>query len=408
MRYYLINAKHYLKPDIGYYNHRWGYGIDLTTVLSQIQAVEQNVLGAVKTTDWRQHGDPWVWTGKCHHCVTHTVLGDTYLREAIDYLRAQAGVNAFPWASVPSAAEYGTSSMRTGLNIRHILELRQAIGRISSDSSWKRTVGMWNGSEYVYSGEEDAVQARMDIILSRTFNASWSAQRQEGWSPPEVSYPPYEYGPTEEFVDATYSYVDIIYLNESLLTDDFETAYPAYVASLALGGSESPALGSIYSVHNEKFEEYGAGGYAGGMNTTADYSDSDSGQTATEEYVSETEWKQGSALPTSLADLNGSGSGQYHWIAPAETIPYMIMTTYGEGYTFWEEHYAGAKSQYDGGSRVYSDMPMVVRGNAYCGSIQHAEYQARAYLEGGGGGNWIYWTAPVLPANWPNDIYTTP
>lgn len=90
--------------------------------------------------------DPCEWTAdylspllaKSPHMILDCPgLGTTYFREAIDATRAAASLPAFPWATVPSTSEWqDITNAKRGVSALHITELKQAIGRIVTSSTW--------------------------------------------------------------------------------------------------------------------------------------------------------------------------------------------------------------------------------------------------------------------------------
>lgn len=109
---------------------------DYTDVMEALQSVESSILGGT-LTDWAvEMGGGPIQSGSPHHCVTHEVLGNCYLRDAVDYLRANGGADPFPWFSVPAdQAEWESHSWKTAFSRLHILEFKQAIGRIVGSGS---------------------------------------------------------------------------------------------------------------------------------------------------------------------------------------------------------------------------------------------------------------------------------
>jgi len=151
MGHYLIRQK----AGIGIPSSNNGI-IDLFMIQVLLQQVERklNVFGDVgappgtrKNTRFRALNGALPGTlNTPHMAVVHPEIGNTYLPEAIDWMRNEVGVPSYGWDSVPAQSEWPLNRFwKKGRNRRHAAELIEAIGRVVDLSSEVQPWPVWNG-----------------------------------------------------------------------------------------------------------------------------------------------------------------------------------------------------------------------------------------------------------------------
>lgn len=388
-----------------------------------------------------------------HFMVDHPVLGPTYLREAINWLRAQKGAPAFGWVSVPSAAEWGTRSWKEGLNRRWINAMRQAIGRIQqtqtgSPQTLKLHLGTVTSTGSI-TYAPPAVQFTGGSEISITNRVSGNVSYGKKWSkglslvnPADdytVNYPftysapdlDWAWNPTqfEGFVRVFERISGATGTPGVITYDPFEQAYPDFVAVLPFGSSVAAPVDTY---------TYGEGGFTstgnqtvqfslGGRNWTGSNPANPNSGTFTqvdgggetfnlrdpnESEVGTSRFSGGGVLPQTVEEVLTVGAftgSKYLWAIPPDGIEDLDLpaspTLAGDASSYKDQIDAWITPQ---------DLPAVERyGSMKASESYHRSARAVAQVfrpRGAAGGNWIFWTEEIIPTDaspaWPNDVYT--
>lgn len=128
MGWYTINQSHNWESERRTFSADH-LGEDLNEVLGNLNLIEK-YLGLDQSIWHYDYGSP-LYTAS-PHMVIQPGGGDikAYLRDRIDFVRDYAGVEPFEWQWVIPSNLWVLSDPRTGVNLKHILELKQAIGRL--------------------------------------------------------------------------------------------------------------------------------------------------------------------------------------------------------------------------------------------------------------------------------------
>jgi len=436
MGYYDIEAKK--KKDItdSVYAASENLLTDLVNVYDRLREVELAVLGAYKTTGWNAtYGSP-VAKGYPHMRVVHSVLGDTYLREAVDHLRSNGGAAAFPWDTVPSKAQMQTAGHPLkGLSMRHILELYQAIGR--AVASPKLRVRKYNilddgslslvSTSYLYAGDTvDCAAIDEDVEIQGGMH------RVVNYIGGQYVYYTYYDDPTPEW--DTYgghndSYEVCIFNvpdDEDLpAADALETAHSSIITTIdpvdtdsgdPLGGlSSDPDTITNYHLSDPTPR---AGSYVSGWVNAAPYipyTDIGTGdvgvgpvQGTTAGLDTSWAWKTSDSDPTSQTDLLNGDTGNdktYFWVWP--TGKTKLRPFQGNNPTDYELAYVQDRATLmglgnpDDGERTDSVGIHMRQDSAVTSSMTVQSYSYE-------GGAWLHWDRPMtkaelIAAGWPVD-----
>lgn len=116
---------------------RENWAPDLSLVLERINAIE-NLLDQPQSTWYNTdpdtgtfYGDPFVSAFAHPRINTFGAPKQWYLRDRIDQLRSIGNVAPFPWKYMPNLADYTARFRTCALDARQILEMLQAIGRVT-------------------------------------------------------------------------------------------------------------------------------------------------------------------------------------------------------------------------------------------------------------------------------------
>jgi len=425
MGYYDIEAKK--KKDItdSVYAASENLLTDLVNVYDRLREVELAVLGAYKTTGWNAtYGSP-VAKGYPHMRIVHSVLGDTYLREAVDHLRSNGGAAAFPWDTVPSKAQMQTAGHPLkGLSMRHILELYQAIGRVTAGLDRHQYQVPESGALVLldtdtyrspYSVALDVLD-QVEMCSQGKFTlGSWQDMQWLGcgcgmnWA-----YPP-------AFVRDGGSDAEVYIFEKMEATSNaLETMFSSVVTS---AGSSSPSFGAEYTnVDTKDVEMQGCLGGGGASRTISgdfclndayeyvyfDEGDWEKNIHGTTTLGTSLAWKSSNSLPTTQADLEAgddNANGTYVWIWPvgmSQISPWPGNADAGD--EDWIEEYevirqelidwAAAECSTSIGANLHMSLQISAQ--------QYRQFTVDADPE------WIYWDRPLtvaelVSAGWPSD-----
>lgn len=119
-------------------------GSDLNKVLSAIVAVENCSRISRSTWYWRDPNTLQMYGSPSKNSVPHMRLRNIavtdssyHMRERIDYLRALNGVRQFQWVYTPSLLDFTNDANNCVIDMRQLLEMLQAIGRVSRGSLYR-------------------------------------------------------------------------------------------------------------------------------------------------------------------------------------------------------------------------------------------------------------------------------
>jgi len=122
---------------------RENWAVSLNTIMGRVNAVE-DLLNQPKSSWYGTDPVTGVSYGKPelsswpHMRITWSGADSrVYLRDRIDFLRSYGGAPEFPWEYVPSKQDYNDANYKCGIDTRQLLELLQAIGRVTGGSSKK-------------------------------------------------------------------------------------------------------------------------------------------------------------------------------------------------------------------------------------------------------------------------------
>lgn len=432
---------------------------DLASIQSQLNSVEDalNVFGNTSlNTRFRAFNGASAGVVNIPHMkVSHPVLGNTYLREAIDWLRAQKGAPQFGWESVPSAAEWGSRSWKEGVNRRWINGLRQAIGRVVTTGGGGVQFGAWaartdNSPSEVLTVINGSGSVGFNHSASAIFgNRSLASGRHTGWA----SYPgPNISGYYLIHGEAIYNNNTNTYYKgpETVLRDNdpdldtggaflsingievirgatsgtgafdlhpFESAYEPYIQIKDIGLVPSPQQpgstpGDVFGSASlaTQAEAYGYRRIIVGNRIVDDpmipvvvINNQDLGGF---------KWVSGNTIPTSASQvLSGGGTlnmeDRYFWIVPENHLGEFLIT---KSEMPSPEIFGPAKGW------ANESVNNAFGGDAeamYRGQVWRSAYGSTSWIESRFGGGesqkrWIYWTREVLPLaeGWPNDPFT--
>ena len=392
MGFYTLNQLASYRSGPG---HVSGLGQDLEDCLAALNAVEA-ALG-ITATQWHPNYGTQSSHGIPHMVVRIPGVADkTYIRDAVDRLRSAGGAPAFPWAYTPGTTESEFSGPGRGRSERHILELKEAIGRIISTgtitSSYVYSGGYYPGHDFnygegnvAYTGDPlapiDGYSVGGDpLTVVKTADSQYVASRMNRWW-------------TVKIWDTN---------TVGAGTEDFENDYSDYVATISLpGGTPGIISGSGQSlVSSAAWVWQSPGGNLLKSQDFPPYYDTDK-----ETYDGSYQLLRSDVKPTDLSGiLSGGPSGRYAWVTPSGWDGTSILgtPTIGER-SLTRSGYLSLKSS--AGSRgeppMYYEQGMY--GEFYDETIRLTGLQH--YLDSGEK-TWLFWTEPILPANWPNDIYT--
>lgn len=379
MGHYSVAQRAY-KNDAGdYYLHENGLRGDLMRVLGILNQGESTI-NLARTTIREPEGT----TNLPHMRVTHAVLGETYLPEAINYFRNRKGVGSFPFDKVPTADVWGTHSSKEGVNMRWIVELLEAVGRSTGATGPRQLFQLQfagqNGDKEI-DLNDPLTKTNLNTVSSQSLNLNASIRGGNalvgGVASTTVFHHTYlikgiDLLPTGSDVQAELN--DWEELNESKIV---------YAGSVSAGSQQLLTVGDVVRNNGATYYEF--------VPEQTIYS----WQTPTVERVPVTNVAayvgRSDTIPTTvheaLASI-GSVTGRYVLLVPPSDFPYeesgVVTTTYSglpipdsEAQQLWT--YQGLWS-----------VDLTLPSSAIPAS------------------SWLFWTEPVIPVGWPDDEYTTP
>lgn len=367
-----------------YYLHREGLTADLVRVLGLLNLGEDTE--NITRTTWRYiDGEEEL----PHMRVSHAVLGDTYLPEAIDYFRNQKGVGSFPFVSVPSAAEWGTGSWKEGVNMRWVVELLEAVGRGVGASGPRRVYQLRSNKQ---GSNETPVET--DALTQSTLNEIGPEQPsvtlQSSVRGGNISLGGGVWSSNTYFHDYKAKAFDtqIESGQSNLSLNDWELANQTKIIQTGLGSGGSASGGiSIGDV-----SQYSAYYYDYTPTQTIPNYETPEGFHITNTSILALVGRS-DAIPATIGDALdtvGATSGRYVILMPPIDLDYVksgVVT-----YTYDNDFF---------------DIPDV---DAQQSWVYNGIWNMTIGLPGGTSGisSWLFWTEPVLPNDWPADTYTAP
>ena len=177
--------------------NKWFYkdqlGIDLETILNNINQIE--VYLELPRSTWHQDYQNPKFSDE-PHMVIHpggNTSEKSYLKERIDFLRNSVGIQPFNWQHSPSQDLWGSKNPRTIINLKHIMELKEAIGHLVGNQSTDITITLkkytqlinQDGTSITYSStteNENQVSFSVSYVSFLLNNINGSKSISRGYS----------------------------------------------------------------------------------------------------------------------------------------------------------------------------------------------------------------------------------
>jgi len=467
MGFYTI--EHHHTDVIGPAFHRDWYDLE-----AQLQGVERalNVFddaGESTRANTRLLQPEGITAFLVNHAVNHPVLGITYFREAIDWMRSTAGAEPFGWVSVPPASDWDLppedpDAERCGFNRRWINEIRQAIGRIVDQSgtsiyrqyrtivgtfgydgaiAWK-TPQRWKFGPAVGGGRVN-VSSQYGARLDPSTHHSLKAYNRQP-SPPHITIdddgditgwrnsPTFDgFGGGLEVIERG-AFTEGLPIPEEIL-DPFEQAYSSYVVQQTLSGSTAPPSPGVqvpsdsityeyWDAHAEITlhylrdpvppEKYDV--WVNESPSPSEISIVQSLYPTQEEWSGTTQFCSGGALPTTISQVVQGGSfdveSTFVWCKPHEWADLFQSLTpdpprIQSQFNAWRQ----AALAYVEGTQppnIISKSGSALGRETYGAGIQGSGYFSDPSTIKDERNLWIYWTQEVRPMaeGWPTDEFT--
>ncbi|MCG3197077.1 MAG: hypothetical protein GHCLOJNM_01561 [bacterium] len=341
-----------------------GIGQDMEDVLAAINAVEE-FLG-ISLTTWNTAVAPKPTSHFAPHMMVK-VGGTTpgYLRDAVDRCRSLGGAPPFPWETVPSAEDWAARPIgdKCRINLCHVVELKQAIGRVgSATAKHKKYIAQSpapgvGGMAVLYAKSEAEASSEKSLYSEYRVTLSGSVANpcddsnytvtSDGWLDEGVVQGEIEDPTLTEEVGYLFR---VLELGGQLSTEALEAAHPGSWTDVSLAGPEpSLSLGyfdlganhqthaaahhvcQVAGINIEHAEHQGCPGdplhpeeypllvVKGGVPTSPTLDTcvmQDYGSTTVTEDQPTASWRSSDSEPMSLADLLGGTpglAGRYVW-----------------------------------------------------------------------------------------------